>query len=71
MGMKLERAMLKFGKNVRKLRLERKLTQEMMRDYSFNYRYFQKIEAGEVNPTLGTLLKLAKALGCSLSDLLD
>lgn len=71
MYMKLEQAMLRFGKNVRKLRLERKLTQEMMRDHSFNYRYFQKIESGKVNPTLDTLLKLAKALDCSLSDLLD
>jgi transcriptional regulator with XRE-family HTH domain len=42
-----------------------------MRDLGFNYRYFQKIEAGEMNPTLGTLLKLAKVFSCSLSDLLD
>lgn len=63
--------MLHFGKNVHKLRVKKKLTQEMMRDYGFNYRYFQKIEAGKVNPTLGTMLKLAKALTCSLSDLLE
>ncbi len=68
--MNLEQVMKKLGENVRKMRKKRDLTQENMRDYDFNYRYFQKIEAGLVNPTLGTLLKLSKALKCTLSDLL-
>lgn len=68
--MNLERSMKRFGENVRNLRKGRSLTQEEMRGLGFNYRYFQKIEAGQVNPTLGTLLKLAKALKCSMDELL-
>ena len=67
--MTLEKAMRRLGTNVRKLRNKGGLTQEQMRDFGFNYRYFQKIEAGLVNPTLGTLLKLSKALKCSVVDL--
>ena len=69
--MNLEQAMKRFGKNVSKLRKAKGFTQEDMREKGFNYRYFQKIEAGGVNPTLGTLLKLSKALKCSMSDLLE
>lgn len=68
--MNLEQAMKRLGANVKKLRMARGYKQEQMRDYGFNYRYFQKIEAGLVNPTLGTLLKLAKALNCSIDSLL-
>ena len=69
--MTLEQAMARFGKNVQRLRISKKFTQEKMRDLGFNYRYFQKIEAGQVNPTLGTLIKLSKALSCKLSDLIE
>lgn len=67
--MNLDQAMKALGRNVRKLRKLRNLTQEEMRDYGFNYRYFQKIEAGNVNATLDTLVKLCKVLKCSLVDL--
>ncbi len=70
-NMDLERAMLRFGKNVCRIRKSRRLTQEDMRDLGFNYRYFQKIEAGEVNPTLGTLVRLAKVLNCTMAELLE
>ncbi len=69
--MNLEQAMRKFGKNVGKLRQSKGFTQEKMREKGFNYRYFQKMEGGKVNPTLGTLLKLAKVFKCSMSDLLE
>lgn len=62
--------MRRFGVNVRTFRKRRGYTQEQMRDYGFNYRYFQKIEAGLVNPTLGTILKLANTLKCSMSEFL-
>lgn len=69
--MNLEQAMKRFGQNVKKLRITKKLTQEDMRYKGFNYRYFQKIESGQVNPTLGTLLRLSNTLKCKLSDLLE
>lgn len=68
--MNLPFAMKRLAKNVRRLRLQKKITQEAMRDMGFNYRYYQKIEAGEVNVTLDTLTKLARTFKCSLSDLL-
>jgi len=71
MVMNLEQAMKRFGRNVQNIRKTRKITQEKMRDFGFNYRYFQKIEAGLVNPTLGTLLKLSKTFNCEISELLN
>ena len=58
-----------MSKNIQLLRKSRKLTQEDMRDKGFNYRYFQKIEAGEVNITLDSLVKIARALSCTISDI--
>jgi transcriptional regulator with XRE-family HTH domain len=69
--MNLEQVMKRFGKNLSRLRQERGFTQEQMREKGFNYRYYQKMEAGQVNPTLGTLLKLSNTLKCSMSDLLE
>lgn len=63
--------MKRFGQNVSRLRKARNLTQEDMRGKGFNYRYFQKIEAGQVNPTLGTMTKLASAFHCHLRDLVE
>lgn len=68
--MNLDHAMKLLGNNVKKLRQQQGITQEEMRDHGFNYRYFQKIESGQVNVTLDTLVKLAKTLKCHLSDLL-
>lgn len=68
--MNLEQAMKRLGANVRALRAKAGFTQEQMREHGFNYRYFQKIEAGMVNPTLDTLLKLANVFKCHLKDLL-
>ncbi len=69
--MTLKQAMKQLGENVKKRRRELHLTQDSMREkFGFNLRYFCKIEAGEVNATIDTLLKLSKALNCSLSDLL-
>lgn len=63
--------MKNLGLNVKSLREKHNFTQDKMMDFGFNYRYFQKIEAGEVNATLDTLVKLAKALKCKISDLLN
>jgi len=68
--MNVEQAMKRLGSNVKKRRLKRGLTQEQMMDFGFNYRYFQKIEGGQVNATLELLVRLARALKCDLEDLL-
>lgn len=63
--------MKRLGTNVKRLRMEKGHSQEDMRDLGFNYRYFQKLEAGQVNVTLDTLVRLTKAFKCELSDLLE
>lgn len=68
--MNVEAAMKRLGKNVKRLRQAKGLTQEKMREAGFNYRYYQKIEAGEVNATLDTLVRLARVFKCPLSELL-
>ena len=60
-----------FGSNVRRERMNRKFTQEKLAELvDLNIRTVQKIEAGEVNILLTTVLRLQKALGCGWSDLL-
>jgi transcriptional regulator with XRE-family HTH domain len=59
-----------FGALIRRLRLERAYSQEGLAEASKLERaYVGKIERGEVNVSVRTALKLAKALDSSLSDL--
>jgi len=52
-----------LGRRVRRRRKQMKLTQETASQRSGIYwRHWQKIEAGEVNVTLETLARLARAL---------
>ncbi len=66
--MNLNSVLKSFGLAVKSIRKARGLTQEKMADYGFNYRYYQKIEAGQVNTTIDTLVKLAKAFKCKIGD---
>lgn len=60
------------GTNVRKLRLERKLTQEQFAVLSgLSQQYISGLERGRRNPTVVTLFELATALGVSPIDLLQ
>ena len=60
-----------FGINVRRERMGRGLTQEKLAELvDLNIRTVQKIEAGDVNILLTTVMRLRTALGCSWSELL-
>lgn len=60
------------GQNVRRIRLEKKLTQEQFSDISgFSQQYLSGLESGHRNPTIVTLYEIAKALGVSHLDLLQ
>lgn len=60
-----------FGKKLRKLREERKLTQEDLAGLAgLHFTYIGQIERGLRNPSLINIEKLARALKVNSSDLL-
>ncbi len=61
----------KLGKNIRKLRLERTLTQGgLSKKVGVDTPYLSNVENGNKNPTLATIEKIAKALGVSIEELM-
>jgi transcriptional regulator with XRE-family HTH domain len=61
-----------MGARLKKLRQGRGLSQEALaRKASITREYVNKLEAGRYDPTVGTLARLAKALGVPLADLLE
>jgi transcriptional regulator with XRE-family HTH domain len=64
-------ALRRVGKNIRLLRVEHDLPQDgLARDAGIERTHFSALEKGRHNPSLLTLLKVADALGVSLSYLL-
>ncbi len=62
---------IRIGKNVKRLREKKGITQEKLAfEANLNRAYIGYIERGERNPSTDTLAKLAKALKVSLKDLL-
>jgi transcriptional regulator with XRE-family HTH domain len=61
---------MNIGENIQKIRKSQNLTQdELARKAGIPYTTIAKIESGMVkNPTIMTLVKLAKALKVSLDD---
>lgn len=52
------------GRNVKRVRLEKGLTQEQFADLSgFTQQYLSDLECGRRNPTIVTLFELSQALG--------
>ena len=61
----------RFGANVRRERMQRGITQEKLAELVYlNTRTIQKIEAGNLNVLLTTVLRIQEALHCSWDDLL-
>lgn len=61
-----------FGMNVKVLRVKRKLSQEVLAaEAGIERTYLGGIERGEHNVSLLTMLKLAAALECSVTELLS
>ena len=59
------------GSNIRRLRLARRLTQEVLaHDSEIDTTYLRGIEAGRRNPSLLVLARIAKALAVRPADLL-
>jgi transcriptional regulator with XRE-family HTH domain len=61
-----------FGAHLRALRLARNLTQTELADGSrSNLQFISKLERGVTTPSLGMLLRLAEALGCQVTELVE
>ncbi len=60
--------LLIVGQNIKKYRERAKITQEEMADL-VDYKYYQRIEYGQKNITLKTVLKIAKKLNVQPKDL--
>jgi len=62
---------VRFGDAVRRLRTRRDLSQEAFAVLAKCHRtYIGGVERGERNPTLTVILRIARALGCTASELL-
>lgn len=61
-----------FGKQIKKLRLERKLSRETLAAYAdIETMQVYRIETGKVNTTISTIYAIAKALEVPPKTLLD
>lgn len=59
------------GRNVRRIRIERSMTQEQFAERSgFSQQYISDLERGRRNPTIVSLYELAQALGATPIDLI-
>ena len=57
-----------FGSRLRQMRKMRRLRQMDMASFGLSYKYYQRIESGQVNPTLITMHRLASAFNVSVYD---
>ena len=65
------RAIQRFGKQLQKLRTRRGLTQEQLAvTAGLSRTFLTRLELGQHDPSLGTLVRLAKALRVSVAELL-
>jgi transcriptional regulator with XRE-family HTH domain len=66
------RALNRLGKRIRALRLERGLTQEQAAEIAkLDEKHWQDIEGARTNPTVATLVGIARALKVTLSKLFE
>jgi transcriptional regulator with XRE-family HTH domain len=64
--------MASVGKNLRRLRKAAGLTlAAVARKTGFSLGYIQRLEAGQHDPPVSTLRKLARALGVPVTELLE
>ncbi len=60
----------KFGKNMKKIRVAKKMSQgDIYRATKIERAYISNLESGKQNPTLETISKIAKALEVEIGDL--
>ena len=61
----------KLGENLKRIRTEKGISQgDIARALEVDKSFVSNIENGKTNPTLATIIKLAKAIGVSTDELL-
>ncbi len=65
----MEKLAILLGNRFKEVRKEKGLRQEDMEEFGISYKYYQKIERGKVNVTLGTIEKIAEALNVKAREL--
>jgi transcriptional regulator with XRE-family HTH domain len=60
----------RFADRVRALRAKGKLRQEDLEDFGLSWKSIQKLEYAATDPKVSTLLKLCRAFGTTLPELL-
>lgn len=69
---RIQAQLKKFGANIRRERTFRNITQEKLAELvDLNIRTIQKIEVGDINVLVTTVIRLQKALDCPWSRLLQ
>jgi DNA-binding XRE family transcriptional regulator len=59
-----------FGRNLRDHRMHMEMTQqELANTVGLSRGYIQKLESGHYDPSLSAMLLIAKALSCTVNDL--
>lgn len=72
MGRSYDELRTELGRNVRRLRLERHLSQEELAfQAEIDRTYVSQIERGVINPSLNVLWRLGKVLGVDVAELLN
>lgn len=64
----VQRLTKRFSANLKKMRIQKGLTQEDMTNYGFNYRHYQRLESGTNPPSFATLVRLAKVMDAEVTD---
>lgn len=59
----------KLGSGLKALRTKKGLTQEALEKFGISHRYYRRIEGGQVNPTIDTLVRLCSAFDATLAEL--
>ncbi len=67
----MEKESLKLGKNLKRIRTGKGITQgDIVRKLGLGRGFISNIENGKANPTLSTIAKIAKAIGVSVGELM-
>jgi transcriptional regulator with XRE-family HTH domain len=63
-------ALVRLGKQIRRLRHEHELSQEKVAERAaLDSKHYQAIEGGRTNGTIASLVGIARALGVKVADL--